>query len=302
MKNLILIFSSNMKRIMLCALFLTSYHLPLWSQTILCGNPAADSDAVNNVYVGGNLQGVQNVMLDIDHSHPFWCDTTGGSGSGFVATPYYVFTHGGGSLSGSGTSGYLPIWTGTSTLGKSVIQSDGYNNGISMTPGHKLDVFIGKNNDGIYGYDSTSANPIFSLFNSGQIGYIRLMAFGGVGAYIDGEGVGDINNQLIVGDAVGTGDNLKIYGNILMETAGNVLKIKSGTNASTGADSLSSGADTVHTTVVQSASEVFVTLTSDSAGTQALYVPTISSGSYFIVKSSVPTSHDKFNWFIINQP
>lgn len=291
-----------MKRIILCFLLLTTYHLQLRSQTVLCGNPAADSDAVNNVYVGGNLQGVQNVMLDIDHSHPYWCDTTAGSGTPLIATPYYVSTHGGGSVSGSGTSGYLPIWTGSMTVGNSVFQSDGYNSSIGMTPGHKLDIKIGKNNDGVFAYDSTTGYPLFSLFNSGAIGYLRLYQSGYNEVQISGNGLGDVDRTLTVGDLIGTGDNLKIYGNILMETAGNVLKIKSGTNASIGIDSLSSGVDTVHTTVIQSTSEVFVTLRSDSAGTQSLYVPTLSSGNYFIVKSSAGTSNDKFNWVIINQP
>lgn len=290
MKKLILIFS------------LITVHFSLIAQTVLCGNAAADSDAVNNVYVGGNLQGVQNVMLDMDHSHPFWCDTTAGPGTPLIATPYYVSTHGGGSVSGSGTSGYMPLWTGSMTIGNSDMQTDGYNNGISMTPAHKMDIKIGKNNDGVFGYDSVTGYTIFSIFNSGAIGYLRLFQSNYDEVQISGNGLGDIDRTLTVGDLIGTGDNLKIYGNILMETAGNVLKIKSGTNASTGADSLSSGADTVHTTVVQSTSEVFVTLTTDASGTQTLYVPTISPGNYFVVRSSVVSSSDKFNWFIINQP
>ena len=48
---------------------------------------------------------------------------------------------GGGSVTGSGTTNYIPKWTSGSALGNSLVFDNGTNVGISTaTPGHKLDV------------------------------------------------------------------------------------------------------------------------------------------------------------------
>ena len=48
---------------------------------------------------------------------------------------------GGGGITGSGTTNYIPKWTSGSALGNSLVFDDGTNVGIgTATPGHKLDV------------------------------------------------------------------------------------------------------------------------------------------------------------------
>lgn len=71
--------------------------------------------------------------------------TTGTSGaatfSPVTATlniPNYTITN---PVTGTGTTNYLPKFTGTSTIGNSVIQESSTNIGIGGTPTHKLDIF-----------------------------------------------------------------------------------------------------------------------------------------------------------------
>jgi len=260
----------------------------VFSQSVKCGNAAADSDAVNNVYAGANLQGVQNVMLDINHSHPYWCDTAAGAGSSTLATEYYVSTHSsGGADSVNGTANYIPKFNaGGKSVGNSSIITNGIYNGVGRAATDRM-VLQTTTNQGMAIYDSASGNRIGYFFN---------------------EGAGETELQLQPdislngGGSISLTGNFYVTGDIKLQNAGNIIYIKSGTNASIGKNTLAAGIDTVFTTAVQTTSNIQITPTSDGGGAQCIYVDTISNAAWFVVKSSNSASNDTFNWVFFNQP
>lgn len=54
--------------------------------------------------------------------------------------PATISGGGGGAITGSGTSGLLTKWTGTTAIGNSIIQDNGVNIGVGKSPSFKLDV------------------------------------------------------------------------------------------------------------------------------------------------------------------
>jgi hypothetical protein len=98
--------------------------------------------------------------------------TTGSSGSSTLVgatlnIPTYTLA-GLGGVSGSGTTNYLPKWTGSTALGNSLIQDDGTNVGINTTPStYRLNV-----NGTIY-----SNNALW--LNSGNALSLKISASGG---------------------------------------------------------------------------------------------------------------------------
>ncbi len=88
-------------------------------------------------------------------------------------------------------------------------------------------------------------------------------------------------------------------GDVGIATAGNTLRIKSGTNSCKGIGTLIAGVDTIFTTAITSINDIWL---SDKGGTVtnlgSLYTSSISSGNYFIVKSSNGLDVSNFNWII----
>jgi hypothetical protein len=113
--------------------------------------------------------------------------------------------------------------------------------------------------------------------------------------------------------ALGSGsdatDKLEVTGNISLMTAGNKIKIATGSNASIGTATLSSGTVTINTTAVSSSSLIFVVYNTPS-GTLAsgLSAPTgsIVNGTSFIVNSLTTAGvvntldNSTIRWWIIN--
>ena len=79
-----------------------------------------------------------------------------------------------GVVKGSGTSNYLPRWTGTTALGNSIIQDDGTNIGINTSPNSAYRVFV----------NTVTAGQIGGYFQSYNIGI---------------QGVGSIDNGTVYG-------------------------------------------------------------------------------------------------------
>ena len=92
---------------------------------------------------------------------------------------------------------------------------------------------------------------------------------------------------------------LQLSGSLGLNTAGNKLNIATGTNASVGTGTLSSGTVTINTTAVTASSIIQVQLTScSSCGT--LYIGTVTAGTSFVVNSTNGADASTFNYWIIN--
>jgi hypothetical protein len=98
---------------------------------------SGDTFQVNS---SGNLSKIRGVTYA-------WPTVQGGNGQVLTNDGNGTLTWaagGGGGVGGSGAAPYIPKWTGSTTLGNSIIQDTGTNVGIgSGTPANKLDVFGG---------------------------------------------------------------------------------------------------------------------------------------------------------------
>lgn len=95
-------------------------------------------------------------------------------------------------------------------------------------------------------------------------------------------------------------DALEVEGNIELVTAGNKLKIATGSNASIGSAVLVGGTVTVNTTAVTASSLIFLSdgVTGGTPG--VLSVGTITAGTSFVINSSNGADTSTVNWLIIN--
>lgn len=96
-----------------------------------------------------------------------------------------------------------------------------------------------------------------------------------------------------------TTDKLNIGGNLNLTTAGNKIKIATGTNASVGNSTLSSGTITVSTTAVTASSIIMLSLQSCSTcGTP--YISAKTAGTSFVITSTNVLDASIVGWQIIN--
>lgn len=117
---------------------------------------------------------------------------------------------------------------------------------------------------------------------------------------INAKGTGTIGIGSVSTGAITLGQNTTITGNLTLGTAGNKLSITTGTNASAGTGTLSSGTATINTTAVTASSLIFLTDTSNGANLGTLSVGTKTAGTSFVVNSSNALDAATFNWLIIN--
>ena len=113
------------------------------------GDVRAEKDilAQGNLIVEKDIGiGVKNPAYPLDvkgkiHATGDICTDLGGGKCLSQLTTFVPFFGGGGGISGSGSTNYLPIWTGSASLGNSVIYQSGSDIGIGTTaPTQKLDV------------------------------------------------------------------------------------------------------------------------------------------------------------------
>jgi len=115
---------------------------------------------------------------------------------------------------------------------------------------------------------------------------------------------GTAPNHLVGRTTIGTitdntVDALQVLGDAILTTAGNKLKIATGTNASTGTGTLSGGTVTISTTAVTASSLIFVTLTScTSCG--HVYISAKVAATSFTLTSTDASDASTFNYWIIN--
>lgn len=100
--------------------------------------------------------------------------------------------------------------------------------------------------------------------------------------------------------AVPVTDKLEVTGNLALMTAGNKIKIATGSNASVGTSTLVAGTVTVSTTAAATASKIFVTVVTPGGTQGFLSVPTIVNGTSFTINSTSATETSTVNWWIVN--
>lgn len=97
------------------------------------------------------------------------------------------------------------------------------------------------------------------------------------------------------------GDITATNGNLVLGTAGNKLRITTGSNASIGTSAaMTAGSITISTTAVTASSIIFLTHATTAGTLGNLYVGTITAGTSFVINSSSNTDTSTVNWLIIN--
>lgn len=123
-----------------------------------------------------------------------------------------------------------------------------------------------------------------------------------VGLYVAGAPIGITAATGSWGAIFANGDILIKNGNVALNTAGNKLKIASGSNASIGTATLSGGTVTVSTTAVTASSIIFLTDATTGVLTNvgSPTVGTITAGVSFVINSTNVLDASNVNWLIVN--
>lgn len=108
----------------------------------------------------------------------------------------------------------------------------------------------------------------------------------------NGTGVG-------IAGATGATDKLEVQGNLSLTTAGNKIKIATGSNASVGTATLVAGTVTVSTTAMGANSLLFFARKT-AGGTTGKYSYTQVNGTSFTITSDSNTDTSVLNWWIVN--
>lgn len=95
-------------------------------------------------------------------------------------------------------------------------------------------------------------------------------------------------------------DKVEITGNLALLSAGNKIKIATGSNASLGTATLVAGTVTVSTTAVTSSSKIFLTHGVAGGTLGVVSVGTITNGTSFVINSTSASDTSGINWLIIN--
>ena len=115
---------------------------------------------------------------------------------------------GGGGVTGSGTSNFIPRWTGTTALGNSLIQDNGTNIGVNTTPSssYKMSIYSITNTP-LYVQNQASNGTSISVYSNGsgsQTG-ISSIGYGGTSANNTGVMGQAYDGLLAIGVAGGVG-------------------------------------------------------------------------------------------------
>lgn len=239
-----------------------------------------------------------------------------------VGTQYNFTLTGGAAWAGVG-NGLIPV-AGTTGSTQYLDQSDGVYAGESSTV-DVADILSGTNIRGknirhvinsVVTYLNTSAGHLFSKTNTNSTktssSCVDIDGNLTIGSTYAGTNAAPTNGAVIQGRILAgtTTDNLadqiQANGNINMITAGNKLKIATGTNASVGTAILVAGTVTVSTTAVTTSSLIFLTYKTAAGTIGRLGTGTITAGTSFVINSlntdtTVNTSDTStVNWWIIN--
>lgn len=105
------------------------------------------------------------------------------------------------------------------------------------------------------------------------------------------------NNRIGIGTATPT-EVLGVRGNIALETAGNGIQIKEGSNARMGLAALVAGTATVSNTSVTASTRIFLSRNL-TGGTVGHLSTTISAGTSFTINSTSATDTSRIVWFLM---
>jgi len=97
-----------------------------------------------------------------------------------------------------------------------------------------------------------------------------------------------------------TTDKLEVAGNISLTSAGNKIKIATGSNASLGTATLVAGTVTVNTTAVATGSTIMLTCNTPGGTQGFLSYGTIVNATSFVITSSSATDTSVVNWWVLN--
>lgn len=105
-----------------------------------------------------------------------------------------------------------------------------------------------------------------------------------------------------IGDTTTPDDALEVTGNLELTTAGNKIKIATGSNASVGTATLVAGTVTVNTTAVTTSSIIFISYNTLAGTPGSIEAPTASivNGTSFVINSSSVVDTSTVNWWIVN--
>jgi hypothetical protein len=150
---------------------------------------------------------------------------------------------------------------------------------------------------------TTGSNNVLLGGYTGNVGGLDIRTLSNRLVLSDGAGniraYHNATNWLIGTVTDGSTGALQISGSLGLNTAGNKLNIATGSNASVGTGTLSSGTVTINTTAVTASSIIQLQLTScSSCGT--IYVGTVTAGTSFVVTSTNGSDASTFNYIIIN--
>lgn len=98
-----------------------------------------------------------------------------------------------------------------------------------------------------------------------------------------------------------TSGRLIVSGDLSLNTAGNKIKIATGSNASVGVSAaMTAGTITISTTAVTASSKIFLTHATVGGTPGVLSVGTITAGTSFVINSSSGSDTSTVNWWIVN--
>lgn len=146
----------------------------------------------------------------------------------------------------------------------------------------------------------TNAGTNMTITNSHGL-YIPTIAVAGTVTNAYGITVAAPTNGATINAAINaSGDVLIASGNLKLNTAGNGLLIKSGSNARIGTGTLSGGTLTVSNTSVTANTRVFLTDTTSGALTNVGQLTVVTTaGTGFVVTSSNVLDTSTFNWLLV---
>lgn len=195
----------------------------------------------------------------------------------------------------SGTISCLGIWGTSGTSGtfaptSGTAKRHGINDvGLINQTGGANGITTSYTNEGM---TLTAAADYRCFYSTNNTGYQ---------VYAGGTAPSAFTSRILVGTATdNTVDALQVTGNVILNTAGNKIKITTGTNSILGSTTLTAGTATVSNTSVTASSKIILWYSGALSNPGFLSVITITAGTSFVITSSNASDAGTVNYLIIN--